>query len=327
MAYSSAGTTSLRRVLLVGDPVEGGLTQSLRRGFQDLGWFADFVPWHSRGPRPYIAAALRLPGFAEPFRRVLRRQVEATTPADLVLVVRGELLDHRTIASLRRAHDAPVVCWNPDSPFDDAISNRGGGIPSVIGSYDRYVTWANDVADQLDGVARGISVIPFGWDPHAFFVETGSVGVSGRIIFVGTWTAEREQWVRSIQSFGPVVFGGGWPGRPPVEVRPPIRGARLRIALGEAAASLNFLRPQNKGSHNMRTFEIVGCGGIQVAQRSADHERLLEPHGMALFDTVGDLVNALQSLSRPVVPRVPDWLGEHTYASRVCMLLRDLEIA
>lgn len=313
-------------VTLVGDPVEGGLTNSLERGFRDEGWEPHVVPWAPTRPKALHSAAYRWPALAMPFRRWLRLTLSQRGDADLVVMVKGQFIDRRTVEWVQRRFGAPVVCWNPDSPFDLAISNCGAGIPQAIPAYDCYVTWAEDIAERLAPITSLPVVIPFGWDPHVHFPERGSAGAADRAVFIGSWTEDRERWLRRIAAFEPLVFGNRWRPVPGVEIRPQVGGREFRVVMGEARWCLNFLRPQNRFSHNMRTFEIPGCGGRQLAESSPDHRRLLPPTGAALFDGPEQLAELLGGGPTPRVSQA-HWLGPHAYACRVRSLLATLGLA
>lgn len=320
------GRRDMNRAVLIGEPTPGGLTSALRHAFVDLQWDTLLVPWGAERPRLLGRLASRAPRAATPFRRRLRRSVDeiAATSVDLVVVVKGFLFDHPTIEYIRRRLATPVVCWNPDSPFDPATSNSGGGMTRTIGSYDHYVTWADDVAERLAPLARHVVVIPFGWDPRTHFPEPGSGKARDRVVFIGTWTAERQRWLEALAPWEPLVFGNSWPRVPGVELRPAVTGSEFRQVVGEARCNLNFLRPQNRASHNMRTFEIPACAGRQLAQRSPDHERFLRTNDAALFDDVEELRCVLEQSPPNLQPNRSGAFSEHTYARRVAQLLGHL---
>jgi spore maturation protein CgeB len=60
---------------------------------------------------------------------------------------------------------------------------------------------------------------------------------------------------------------------------------------------LNIFRPHNYDSHNMRTFEIPGMGGIMLAPESKEH-RLLFKHGkeVMLYNDFAELTKMAQEI-------------------------------
>lgn len=318
------------RLVLIGEPAKEGLRNSLITAFRSCGCIVDSLdlgPWE---PAWLASAAYRQPMLGIGFRRRFRRQADKLAekgPADLVLVCKGALLNRRSINYLRCRFASPVICWNADSPFDRAISNRGGGIPETIRAYDAYITWADDVAERLSAAAARVIVIPFAWDPGLMRPTAGYGLASGRIVFIGTGTRERSVSLRSLAHLNPLIFGNGWPKIEGVDIRPPVTGLNFSRVVGEAKWNINLLRPQNARSHNMRTFELVGSGGTQVAPLTNDHQRFLSNDSRTvLFRDMRELESILRSDPHELGPRLPNVLEGHTYADRAKRLLSELNI-
>jgi hypothetical protein len=318
------------KMIIAGESSEAGLRDSLVGAFRQCGCAVDQLnlgPWN---PAWLASAAYRKPVLGAWFRHEFRRRVDALAeagPVGLVLVVKGALLSSRSIDHMRRKFGSPVVCWNPDSPFDSAISNWGAGIPRAIGAYDAYITWADDVAERLSAIAARVLVIPFAWDPGIMQPAVGRGAAAGRIVFIGTGTRERGALLETLADLRPVVFGTRWPKIAGVDVRPPVKGAEFCRIAGEASWNINLLRPQNARSHNMRTFELVGAGGNQVAPRTDDHQRFLgQDSRTALFQSRKELECILRSDPDKRPPRPPRMLDGHTYADRAREILANLEI-
>ncbi len=321
---------STRSVMIIGEDAPGGLRNSIIGGFRELGWSVEPVPLGPWRPALLAAAAFRLPRLASRFRHELRQAVEehsASRHWEMVLVVKGPFVDGRTVDHLRRVTSAPVVCWNPDSPFDAAVSNRGAGIPAAINTYDAYVTWADDVADRLRrGGARNVIVVPFAWDPNVHQPVEGEGRAAGRIVFVGSGTKDRVAVLARLSRFRPIVYGNQWPEMPGVEVRAPVYGAEMSAVVGEAAWNLNILRPQNATSHNMRTFEVPGAGGNHVTALTDDHREYLGHDPRTCLYATHDELESILAMDPASLPTRPeDVLMGHTYAARVHTLLERLE--
>lgn len=320
----------MARIVVLGEPAEGGLRNSLVTALRRSGCAVDVLDLSPCSPGWLASAAFRQPVLGVGVRREARRRADELAEhgrADLVLVVKGALLDSRGIDHLRSRFDSPVVCWNPDSPFDDALSNCGAGIPRAIGAYDAYITWADDVAEQLGTVAARVLVIPFAWDPEIIHPSAGNGEAAGRVVFIGTGTRGRSAWLQSLAHLRPMAFGNRWPKMEGVDIRPPVRESKFCRIVGEAKWNLNLLRPQNARSHNMRTFELVGAGGNQVAPESGDHWRFLGGDSRtALFRSKEELESILRSDPCERPPRPRTLLEGHTYADRVNQLLFELQI-
>ena len=319
----------MTRIIIVGQPAEAGLRDSLVTAFRWSGCTVDVLdlgPWQ---PHWLATAAFRQPTLGTKFRRQLLRHIDAvaeTSPVELVLVMKGPFIDSRMIDYLRMRFDSPIVCWNPDSPFDRAISNCGAGMRSAITAYDAYVTWAHDVAEQLLPITR-VVVIPFAWDPELMPPTPGHGLAAGRIVFIGTGSRERCDRLAGLAHLRPLIFGNQWPAIDGLDIRPPVQGLSFCRIVGEAKWNLNLLRPQNARSHNMRTFELVGAGGTQVAPHTDDHQRFLGSDSQTvLFRTSRELEDILRSDPTEYPPRHPALLKEHTYTDRARQLLNTLKL-
>jgi hypothetical protein len=318
------------RIVIVGIPAAGGLRDSLVAAFRHSGCAVDLLDFGPWSPTWLVSAAFREPTLGVRFRREFRGRVDELAEhgcADLVLVFKGALFDPRSIDHLRSRFGSPVVCWNPDSPFDDAVSNRGAGIPRTIGAYDAYITWADDVAERLSSVAARVLVVPFAWDPEITRPTAGRGVAAGRIVFIGTGTRRRSALLKGLAHLRPMVFGNQWPKIEGVDIRPPVFGTEFCGIVDEAKWNLNILRPQNARSHNMRTFELVGAGGAQAAPQTDDHQRFLgDDSRTVLFHSTEELESILRSDPCDRLPRSPALLDGHTYRDRARQVLTDLRI-
>jgi spore maturation protein CgeB len=70
-----------------------------------------------------------------------------------------------------------------------------------------------------------------------------------------------------------------------------VYGEEISKLFAVSKIHLNFLREQNKDSHNVRTLEIPGYGGFLLTQRSQEQAEDLYVEGkeIACFDSVDEL--------------------------------------
>ena len=71
-------------------------------------------------------------------------------------------------------------------------------------------------------------------------------------------------------------------------------GVKFANVINKSFVSINILRKQNLGSHNMRTFEIPAMGGLLAASRS-NEQNLFFPENRAsiMFNSVKELENKI----------------------------------
>lgn len=329
-AFSWAG----ERVIIVGDNAVGGLAGALVGALRRNGVVVSLVNWpHSYINPSTLGLFYRRPSLAAPFAARLRRDVGSHPPVRAVIVVKGALLTHATICRLKEQLDCPVVCWNPDSPFDPTVSNSGGGIPGAIGAYDLYVTWSASLQERIESRRQRCVLIPFGWDPALRFGmsdDEAFAWLRARPVFVGSFTRRRLEALMLLRSAGVVIFGHRWPDTAGLDVRHAVFGNYYASVLRSAGCVINLLRSQNTDSHNMRSFEVPACGGFQIAPLTADHETRLPPSHTTLISDMhgGDLEAAVYSALANESPGDPptDWLEAHSYDQRVRMLLSELQL-
>lgn len=314
-----------RNLLIIGEDAYAGLKSSLIRGFEKLDWKVKSISLYKVMPPNFERMAFRFSYLAEIFRTRFEKiivSVPQLSDIDLVVVVKGAFMSKYLIRLLKEKTGAIIVCWNPDSPFDFAISNRGSSLKSMIKYYDYYVTWAEDVCEQIKASNNRCFVIPFAWDNFIHFPVTGTGIASGRIVFIGTGSRQRVHLISRLAFLRPIVFGDSWPQINGVELRSPIYGDIMSSVVNEAKWNLNLLRPQNIFSHNMRTFELPGAGGNQVVKSTRDHREFLRSDSRTLlYDSFDELVDILKSDPNLLEARNRSFLNGNSYVDRVQMLL------
>ena len=308
-------------VAVMSSPEPSGLGASLVRAFVDLGIAAQLIPQ----PLPRLRASGRLVlelGATAPHAMTSdARALEALerVQPDLVVVVKGSFVSRRLVERMRQS--SVVVCWNPDSPFDSAASNRGGRVFEAVDAYNLYVTWSHSIGHCLSDLGVEVTIIPFGFDPHVHFPVVGSGEARDRIVFAGTASPERIAVMNRLGAMSPLIYGNGWPAGD-YEVRRATYGSVLAGVLSEARWCINLLRPQNRDSHNMRSFELPACGGRQLTMATDDHVALLPGTGAVLVDSIRELIEAAGSTPEPERIGIG---SDHNYAARVSRLLAQLQ--
>ena len=209
---------------------------------------------------------------------------------EAIIVFKGMLLSPSWIDRCK-ALSAPAI-WvnvNPDDPFN--TMSRGStneNVSSSIGHYEIYATWGKGLIPSIQqhGCAD-VFFLPFAHDADNHYPADGLPHGNGEYIaFVGAWDREREAILSELADFPIKIYGYGWDR---VNARSPLRnkvqahniyGAELREIISSAKAAINILRPQNLGSHNMRTFEIPAMRGLMLTTYSEEQDGFF-PDGRA----------------------------------------------
>ena len=153
-------------------------------------------------------------------------------------------------------------------------------------------------------------VIPFGYD-DAHMPTAGMDGnaYAHQNIFIGAWDKERMDWLQKIHSVKVIIYGdSNWAKISTHHQYANISyagsskyGMEYNIALQGAGSVINLLRRQNmeEDSHNMRTFEVPGYGGLLLSNRTKEQSEFFEEDKEAVyFDEVGELNDKLAFLSK-----------------------------
>ena len=223
---------------------------------------------------------------------------------DFILDFKSAWLGPNDIMRLKDTTRALFFHFNADSPFDKERANRHPNLIKNMPVYDVYFIWHKGLIPKIYAKgAKRVEYLPFAWDPelHPFTDLSGKEEEKYRsdLVFIGNWTHERERWLETVADFELTIWGDAackW-GRmkkgselfnkwKPVSVR----GKEFAKVVRASKINLNFLRDQNKGSHNMRTFEVPGCGGFLLTERSEEQcEFFEEDKEIACFSTPEEL--------------------------------------
>ncbi len=291
------------KILILDDVNEHSLGMSYARAFKSLGCDVEIL-----NPVGFLEArkAWRWKLSRRVLERFLLRGVEEEllrcviqVSPDVVWVGKGAWALPSFWQQLRgRAPQVITVCYNADDPI--TTYSRGANRPWVtdsVAAFDLFCTYKKAIMPELRRRgAREVLHVPFAWDdlaptkPNDLRVDDS---MNLDLVFVGNGDAHREQMLSAILEEAKstdlrVGVFGRW-GR--------VRSRALRGALAGRQASysemqrlvrgsvvsLNLLRRQNEGSHNMRTFEIAGAGGLMLSQVGGGQERWFEPSRSALY--------------------------------------------
>lgn len=204
---------------------------------------------------------------------------------DLIFVVKGHTICPDSIRAMKKTTRALLFIFNPDDPFNPNRGSSSKFIRKSIPEYDCYFIWSQLLIPRLKKAgARRIEYLPFACDTNLHYPvdlsEGDKVKYGSDVSFIGNWDKERENWLLELKNYKLAVWGADfwetkckdkfirscWKGRIVI-------GEEMSKIVQSSKINLNILRLQNKGAHNMRTFEIPACGGFMLHERS---EELLE---------------------------------------------------
>ena len=293
------------RVLLTGNLNRWELAASYRRGFGGLGHNVELFDWYGRldhFARRAFDRFSRLLLIAAARRRTaidFLVRVRQMRP-DLIVLLKTDDLPRGTIALARAA--APgctIVAFHPDDPFN-IRRVRGPSHPravSQIRAVDHYFIWSERIAQRIRRVSTtAVSYLGFACDPEftrpIALSETDHARFDADISFVGNWAPKREAWLAPLARDAELrlaIWGeSDWQN---LARDPNVRASWRGLATGDdfvravlcSRASINILRPQNETAENMRTYEVPACGGVLLAEWSAQQSHVFRDGVEALY--------------------------------------------
>jgi hypothetical protein len=306
---------SIQRVAVIGtsDPI--GMPGSVARGFAALGLDVTLVPYADWTPQvrlPVRGAGVLTRGMAEVVGPVLAlRALEMLrrVQPELVIVMKCDDLPSWFEPAVRRLTRATLAVFHPDDPWNVGQGlRRGPAHPRAVGHLARAdvaFLWSRELVARAESVGIRARWLPFACDPGLHppgdsAPASEERGLGSEVVFVGNWDEERERVLAPLAESGLelAIWGtdywrdrcrnkalqAAWRGRP-------LLAAEQGTALRASGLSVNILRRQNKGSTNMRTFEVPCMGGFALHEASDEAAHFFPPGlAAAYFKDPADLV-------------------------------------
>ncbi len=218
-----------------------------------------------------------------------------------ILVFKGMEMQPKTLQWIK-SKGIQVVNYNPDSPF--IFSGRGSGNKNVrnsINLFDCYITYDRTINKELENRAVKSAIIPFGFDSSGFkYNPLEEKDEVLKLCFLGNADKFRINFLEQLAQKGVKidVYGENWTSRilnVNISSFGPKYGPEFWSTLQKYAIQLNLLRPHNLDSHNMRSFDVPGAGGIMLAPKTPDHQTYFsESSEVFLFSEVNEAVQQIQ---------------------------------
>jgi spore maturation protein CgeB len=331
------------KILITGSFWHGSLEESYASAFESLGWQVARFDWdqyartHPLAKFAFADKIVRL-AIADRVGKWLVTSVQDIKP-DLVFVIKGRTISRKTLDAVKALLGSkPLVNFNPDSPWDAA--NRSRRLVENIPTYDVHFTWSTRLVEEFKNAgAKAAHFLPFAYDQQLHYpVAAGSGPPLFDGVFVGTYSQQRDQLLSTLSNFKIGIWGNDWKKSSSVPKSwlqsEAIYGEDAIGALNQGVVAINILRPQNEGSHNMRTFEIPASSHLMLTTRSAEQSQWFsEGEEMECYSTPDelaekiDLLKSNRSRVRQMGEKAYQRVQEETYAKRARTILEVLGLA
>jgi hypothetical protein len=218
---------------------------------------------------------------------------------DIIWVFKGMEIQTETLMKLKN-HTNRLINFNPDNPF--VFSGRGSGNRNVtngISFYNEHFSYDEDVCFKINSkFSVKCTLVPFGFNSDVISEEElNNIKEIIAVCFIGNPDAYRVKILNSVLNKGlPLhVYGHGWASfikHKHLTLYEPVYGKEYYQVLRKYRVQLNIMRIHNTDSHNMRSMEIPGCGGIMLAPNTKDHMRFFEEDKeVFLYNDISDLIS------------------------------------
>ena len=272
-----------------------------------------------------------------------RTQVNKFNP-EVIWVFKGMEITPESL-KWAKSKNILLVNYNPDNPF--IFTGTGSGNKNVIESlslYDLHFSYNLDIKRRLENEYQAHTYfLPFGYDvPSELLSDIEREQEVIAACFLGNPDKQRASFITELANKGSSIdlYGNDWQhfvNHTLLRIYPPVYGLDFWKTLRRYRVQLNLMRIHNEASHNMRTFEVAGIGGIQLAPDTPEHRTFFKD-GEEIFlyreaEDCSKLLNDLLQLDTAAAMKVRNQARErclksgYTYAHRaqeVLQVLKDL---
>ena len=205
-----------------------------------------------------------------------------------------------------KTQNIKLVNYNPDNPF--LFSGKGSGninLTKSIPLYDLHLTYNTAVKKEMENVYKiRTEILPFGFDiEEDLYKECCKEVELNKVCFLGNPDKSRGFFLQQLAETGIEIdlYGNGWDKfvmHTNVKSFPPVYANDCWKILRKYRVQLNLMRPHNPDSHNMRSFEVPGIGGIQLAPATPDHQEYFEKdQEIFLYTHVADCIKQINKIT------------------------------
>jgi spore maturation protein CgeB len=304
-------------------------------GIQNL-----FLAYYTKSLFNKIIYRLGISKIESIIQKIIKTEVLEYKPKT-VLVFKGMEIQPKTLQWIK-SKGIQVLNYNPDSPF--VFSGRGSGNKNVTNSinlFDYYFTYDKTINEELGNRAVKSAIIPFGFDSRGFnYKDLEEKDEVLKLCFLGNADKFRIDFLEQIAQKGVKidVYGENWSDcklHENISTFGPKYGVEFWQILQKYALQLNLLRLHNLDSHNMRSFDIPGAGGIMLAPKTPDHQTYFsESSEVFLFSDVNEAFQQVQMIlhlsfsERNKIRQAARLKAseQHTYAHRTLQFVKYLDV-
>jgi spore maturation protein CgeB len=295
------------KILIIGSKKKYSLEKSYQRAFKSLGvkkicFFSNDLYFYLYT----VLSSLKL-NFLYFFisfylKKNLNSFLRKIKSIDIIIIFKGMELNKEDLVKLRTKYPASkIINIYTDDPYNmSSPATSSDLLLDLIPVYDFFFIWSKKIRDKLKknyNFYKNFYYLPFGYD--SFLHEYTKKKIDKKYIsFIASGDNYRENFLKKINKYKINIFGNSWGLNSTNHVvRRFVHGLQLSRIISESFISINILRKQNQGSHNMKTFEIPAMGGLLVTTRSYEQNVFFpENKASVMFSNAKELQDKIDFL-------------------------------
>jgi len=325
----------MKKILLVGSHLGYNLEYFVKHGLIMLGNPVEFVGYQQTKrtsswfrmliTRSYYFRKIFAKKNMDDFLNQITITIKKFEP-DILLSIKGEMLDGKSVEYLRKEYGVKTALWFPDDPryFHSLVSH-------IAPYYDYVFTKSEIMIPKYEKInSKKVNVVPFGCDPTIHKLNQ-SQHRNLDISFIGSYTFRRSHILGALQDKGLHVYGPYWNiFHPRRKYHPPVWGKCVTDLLNKSKIGLNIHAKSDLDvAPNMRTFEIPACGALMLTDKPRGIEKYYEVgKEIICYESIKELKELidffigtpeeLYKISKRGYDRT---IADHTYEKRMKLIL------
>lgn len=272
------------KILLIGSNNNWSIERIYKRELESLGHQVElldvqnqFYDYYYKSLFHKLIYRIGISGILSKINKGVLSQV-SSKHYEIIWVFKGMELFPDTLRVLKSKTNK-LINYNPDNPF--IFSGKGSGNSNVtngISLYDLHLTYDAWVKEKIEREYNiQTELLPFGFDEEAISdEELNAIDEVNAVCFLGNPDKYRASIIQKLvdQQIEVHLYGNDWQkfvNHRCAIIHQPVYGQGLYKTLRKYRVQLNIMRAHNLNSHNMRSIEIPGAGGVMLAPKTADH--------------------------------------------------------
>ena len=231
-------------------------------------------------------------------KKIIKRLENNKIKYDLIVIFKGLYINEEFLSSIKKIQpEAKIINIFTDDPFDISyfkdISNKN--ILRCINYFDYLFIFSKEILKKLEKKfpKKKFNYLPFGSDNKIHKKYLNNSKKKFDLSFTGTADQQRFNYINYLKEFKIILAGSDWEKfklSKNIKYIGKIDAKRCSKIMRQSIVSLNILRPQNKFSHNMKTFEIPAMGGLMITNRNVEQNKFFqENHGCLMYGNKEEL--------------------------------------